>query len=777
MATAAETALIEPIESQSSRSATSLFAVVWQRKPLVILGIVIALVLGSLFYAQRQPVYQSVAQILVVKRSADVLVGTADRPRATFQEDYMSSQSVILKSQQIAERTVASEKIKKRFEEKNGFLSFPECSKPEELVPEIIKNLTVTRENREANQNSQGNNVLLLAFRATDRGEAMLILDNLIDAYQKFIDEQYQSISETVFKELTRLRDELSKDIQVAQKKLSDFQNQTPLENQKIAGGTSAVAKRLQLYAERLAVLDYELKTRQNDLATLRDLYQTRGPGLTIQYLLANGKRVMATGDPETDKQLIQLKMIESDFLSKYGAKHPQVLSVRSQINHLKTELFNREKVKALDKDMDLAQLYIENLDIEVKAMLSTKQLLEGEHTKLLDQIKVLSKSDHDEQVLRAERDRAQVMFMNASQALTDSTMKKESGGFRVVTLTRPGIGTKVAPIAYQVFAAAGLLGVLLGVALAYLAEISDKSFRNPSEIRRRLGLPVIGHVPFLAADEKASQLVAAGSSTIDPMLITHYQSGSVGAEAYRGVRTALYFSTQGAGHQVIQVTSPNVSDGKSTLAANLAVSIAQSGKRTLLVDCDFRKPRVHKIFNVPATVGMASVMVGQADLNSAAQPTVVPNLSVMPCGPRPGNPAELLTSPRFKELLEELRMKYDFVLVDTPPVLVVTDPAVVAPRVDGVVLCIRVAKNGRPFAERAREVLGSVGANVLGVVVNGFGTQVGGNRYGYEHYNYGEGYSYTYGYTYGYADKEAASYYAGANEEKPQSGVPASKS
>ena len=115
-----------------------------------------------------------------------------------------------------------------------------------------------------------------------------------------------------------------------------------------------------------------------------------------------------------------------------------------------------------------------------------------------------------------------------------------------------------------------------------------------------------------------------------------------------------------------------------------------------------------------------------------AIRPSVVPNLSVLPCGPRPANPAELLTSPRFKELLDIIRAQYDFVIVDTPPLLVVTDPCVVAPRVDGVIMAIRVTKNGRPFAERAKEILTSLGANVLGVVVNGFGTQADGSVTGY---------------------------------------------
>jgi capsular exopolysaccharide synthesis family protein len=781
MATAAETALIEPIEnSGGARAATSLFSVIWQRKSLVILGIVISLVLGSLFYAQRQPLYQSVAQILVVKKSADVSAGTSggDRSRISFQEDYMSSQTVILKSQVIAERTVLSEKIKKKFEEQGHFRSFPDATKPDELVPDIIKNLTVTRENKEAAQNTQGNNVILLTFRATDREEAKIILENLIAAYQSYIDETYKDINENVIKEILKLRDEGKKQIEDIDKKIDEFKKNAPIITAKIAGGTSEVQKFAAEQAENLSRMKLILKSKQFDLETMNKIYKEKGPTATIQYILSNNQRLnQLTGDPETDRALLNLKLQESELLANYGERHPKVISIRSQIGLLKQDLLNKEQKSTADRTTDLAKTFIDNLEIDVTSLQAKVEFFTRENEKTVKELRELSRFENEETRLTNDRLRTEALQAEVMIKVRDSDMKKDSGGFKVATITRPGVGIKVSPIAYQVFAAAGLLGILLGVGLAYLAEISDKSFRNPSEIRRRLGLPVIGHVPFLAADEKAQALIAAGSTTVDPMLITHYQSGSIGAEAYRGVRTALYFSTQGAGHQVIQVTSPNVSDGKSTLAANLAVSIAQSGKRTLLVDCDFRKPRVHKIFNVPATVGMASVMVGQADLNSAAQPTVIPNLSVMPCGPRPANPAELLTSPRFKELLEELRTKYDFVLVDTPPVLVVTDPSVVAPRVDGVVLCIRVTKNGRPYAERAREVLASMGANVLGVVVNGFGTQVGGNRYGYEHYSYGEGYSYTYGYTYGYADKEAASYYAGTHDDKVQSGTPASKS
>src|SRR5262249_25540817 len=144
--------------------------------------------------------------------------------------------------------------------------------------------------------------------------------------------------------------------------------------------------------------------------------------------------------------------------------------------------------------------------------------------------------------------------------------------------------------------------------------------------------------------------------------------------------------------------------------------------KRVVLLDADFRRPRIHKLFDVPGSVGLASVLAGEAGLGDALRPTEVPNLSVLPCGQRPSNPAELLTSPRLEEVFEALRGQFDFVLVDTPPLLAVSDPAVVAPRVDAVLLTIRVAKNGRPHAERAKEILAALKADPLGVIVNGAG-------------------------------------------------------
>jgi capsular exopolysaccharide synthesis family protein len=273
-----------------------------------------------------------------------------------------------------------------------------------------------------------------------------------------------------------------------------------------------------------------------------------------------------------------------------------------------------------------------------------------------------------------------------------------------------------------------------------------------------------------MASAEEGAPAAEANGSVLSNSLCTYHRSQSREAEAYRGVRTALYFSTRGEGHKVIQITSPNMADGKTTLASNLAVSIAQSGKKIILIEADFRRPRVHKVFGLPSDVGLASVIAGDAELPDAIKESGVPNLSILVCGPRPANPAELLTSSRFQELLDVIRGQYDFVLIDTPPLLAVSDPCVVTPRVDGVLLIIRVSKNGRPDAERAREILNTLGAKVLGVVVNGVSGHPGAAGYGYERYIYRYGYGYRYGYTqgYGYTDDDYSDdgYYAPAEEE-----------
>jgi capsular exopolysaccharide synthesis family protein len=438
----------------------------------------------------------------------------------------------------------------------------------------------------------------------------------------------------------------------------------------------------------------------------------------------------------------------EKALLQDYGDDHPEVLRVREQI------AMTREYFQRLDKVGEKARagtLGAARLESQIEALRQESALVSTANASL----EALMKQEEAE-ARKLESYEIQDEEFRKGIALTskvlDETLKRleqinlvrDFGGYDARVIAEPGVGYKVSPIAWQFLIAGALLGVLAGAGGAYLLDMADKSFRTPEEIRKRLGLPLVGHIPFLSHPGQPVRLGGPDGSPVelDPALFVLHRPNSVEAEAYRSVRTALYFSTHSERHKVVQVTSPNMGDGKSTLIANLAVAIAQSGRKVLLVDADLRRPRIHKVFGLSARQGLAKVLSEDVELAEAVQGTVVPNLSVLPCGPRPSQPAELLTLPRFADVLEELRESYDYVLIDTPPLLAVSDPCAVAPRVDGVLLTIRVAKNGRPAAERARDLLVGLRVPVFGVVVNGVGQHGAAVGYGYEHYQYAADYS-----------------------------------
>lgn len=214
--------------------------------------------------------------------------------------------------------------------------------------------------------------------------------------------------------------------------------------------------------------------------------------------------------------------------------------------------------------------------------------------------------------------------------------------------------------------------------------------------------------------------------------LTTVRDPGGGTSEDYRTLRTSLLYSLVDAPPKAIVLTSPGPGEGKSTTCANLGVVLAQAGKRTLVVDCDLRKPRIHQLFGIRNLEGMVNVLVGERSLEEVARDAAVPDLKVITSGPIPPNPTELLGSRRFSELLDHARRDFDYLLLDTPPVERVSDATILAGQVDGTLLVFN-ARNTRKAAVRlSMHSLQSVGANVLGTVMNSVKTGKGDYYYGY---------------------------------------------
>lgn len=216
--------------------------------------------------------------------------------------------------------------------------------------------------------------------------------------------------------------------------------------------------------------------------------------------------------------------------------------------------------------------------------------------------------------------------------------------------------------------------------------------------------------------------------------LITLEQTKSPISEAYRTLRTNVQFTSVDSETKKIMITSSGPGEGKSSTAANLAVSIAQSGKSIIVVDADMRKPTQHKLFGLDNGEGLSVALVQDQDYRKYIKKTDVPGLMVLTAGPIPPNPAELVGSKRMKRLIEELSLDYDMVLIDTPPIIAVTDAAILAQEVDGVILVLASGEVNKEFAQKAKEQLDKVGAKILGAVLNKVDMKTGEYYY---YYNY----------------------------------------
>jgi succinoglycan biosynthesis transport protein ExoP len=286
-------------------------------------------------------------------------------------------------------------------------------------------------------------------------------------------------------------------------------------------------------------------------------------------------------------------------------------------------------------------------------------------------------------------------------------------GGSRVV---RPAFApsSPVSPTPVRNALLALAFGLLLGIALALLFDHFNDTIRNREDLERAVagtGLPVLGHVPASAPKQKKRAHI---TSLATPT--------SRAAEAYRSLRTAVHFLCLDKGIGILQVTSPIAAEGKSTTAANLAAVLAQAGQRVLILDCDLRRPRIHEYFGLSNEIGFTSVLLGQVPLESALQRVENDDhlsLMLMASGPIPPNPSELLASERAASVLHDLQSHADIVIVDSPPLLPVTDAAIVATMVEASLLVVMAGLTTRKSTQRAIERLAQVDANLIGLVLN----------------------------------------------------------
>lgn len=426
----------------------------------------------------------------------------------------------------------------------------------------------------------------------------------------------------------------------------------------------------------------------------------------------------------EIKKMEVNLYNRMSELSKKYGKRHPQMLALESELKELK-------KRKGAEIKLVISSMR-SNYKIALAREESLKQALEAQKQNSFD----MNQKAVQYGVLRRQAESTRNMYELLMKRFKETTLAEEMKTGNIRVIDRAEIPAEpVKPRKKLNLLLAIVVGLTLGVGMAFTVEALDNTIKIPDDVKQGLGIPFLGAVPIF--DPPASR------NGVSPDLITVHSPRNPASESYRTIRTGILLSSADKTPQVILVTSGGPGEGKTACAANLAVAMAQAGEqagsRVLLIDCDMRRPRIHNVFGVEREPGMSTVLIGSTAFHDAIAPTGYDNLDVVPCGPLPPNPSEILGSRKMKRFIEVLRKRYHRIVIDSPPITPVTDAVLLSQVADGVVMVIRAGETPRPLVEICIEQMQTAKAHILGAALNGVDIAKDGYYYYQYTYYYGE--------------------------------------
>ncbi len=411
------------------------------------------------------------------------------------------------------------------------------------------------------------------------------------------------------------------------------------------------------------------------------------------------------------------VKIQAAELSTQFGPSFPKVAQLNTQLREIDAQILaETRKIAGKIRGQYMAALQRENM-------------LHDALEKQKQEANKLNESAIQYSILKRDLETYRTLYEGLMQKMKEAGVSAglKSNNFRIVNVAR----VPTAPIEPNIprnLAFAFMLGLTSGVGLAFLLEGLDNTVRSTEQAQMISGLPPLGMIPMgsRSARESANAqgLVIAtskGASKEAVELITQAKPHSAMSESYRALRTSLLLSNLGAPPKVIMITSALPQEGKSTTSISCANVLAHEGtRRVLLIDADLRRPSIHKTLGMGPRSGLSNVLTGSATLErTITRSDALPYLDVLPAGTPPPNPAELLASPQMRDMLEELRRRYDHIVIDTPPTLSVTDAVVLSPRADAIVLVIRSGHTTKQALRRSRDILMQVNAKVSGVLLN----------------------------------------------------------
>jgi len=702
------------------------------RKGVMVVALVASGLLGGLYYATAPEIFASQANLLII-------------PPPNPLKDDVAAERLTRELMETLERVLTSEVVVesalKRLE--------PEYRKhlagipPDKQVTAVRDDLTVT--------SVRNANVLELAYRSTDPYASKEMLARLLEVFPEFMDESVQNTAVEIHKTLNEQKEKLKAEMEAKEEEKSLLLRQSG-ELVVSDDGVPVVIKGVitthaswQAAKERRIAAESRFKTIQEAIARGDDLKQmlvviSESPGGSQFLDFIIGRRLPdSTAAARIVDRLVDDQASLEWMLRQLGENNSKVIELRSRIALFQDQLQRLRQMETAPlgniSPEELARKLLGRANLECQLAWSYEQSARQSYqeedarvAKLNLPIAELADTERNLERIRNEYDGVLAQL---------GKIEISGGGLGMSVLQYPA--AQLEPVSPRLKLTAFLsivLGIGGGLGLVYLQELLDDHFRSPEELEARLGLRV------LAVIRKLTPLMDRGMDAIH----VHVRPTAAESEGFRTLRTTLGLAEDGAERLVVSSSEPG--DGKTTIVGNLATVYAQSGKRTLLIDADMRRPGLTPLLNLKGSQGLSTILRDRAPIAEIVtenlQPSLIENLDVLPSGPRPGNPTELLAGERFSEFLSWAETQYDQILIDSPPTLV-SDTAIIGRLVDGVLLTVRPEKNRRGVVIRAAESFPQLGIRVLGVVVNHLSSENDDDYYGY---------SYAYGYGYGHEEE-----------------------
>lgn len=757
--------------SESTYGLRNFMRVLTRRSKWIIGAIAVAMVLAVLITQVMKPTYDSTSTIELNKSGGGSLsLGIGDSLGQQFDAGAdlttdLATETAILKGDSLALAVIHNLKLSSQppFANRNMKSVGQEASSDDS--PRTRTRLLGIFKSGLKVQAVRGTRLIRVTYESHDPNQAAQIANALIDSYKsQYLQSHYDATSEAS-DWLTKQLSELKTNVEDSEKKLTDFEKESGiLSFQSGLGGSNESGGEIHsTVIQKLDALNSELTTAEANRIAKEAIYRLAKSGNSDEIValgnnplaVQSNSLVITQGGGTSTLQSLQqkqndLKLALADASTTFGANNRHLKEIETQISELDNQIHHeiQEIIKRAQYDLELAQQTEDGI---------RKQFLQQQ-----EEASKLNEKTVEFAVLSQEAYSRKKLYEDLYTKLQEANV---SAGIKATNITvvdparTPADPVRPDPVFNLEL---GLMcGIFVGLAMAFTVDSIDATVVNPLELEEITGMSVIGIIPtfgesssgygsygsqgiygvYESARRRKKNKSATEESTThtDIWMLDHPES--VAAEAFRSLRTSVLLSRPKAGPRVILVTSCIPGEGKSTVTVNLAISFAQHGKKVLIMEADMRRPSMKHVLDVSNDSGLSNVLAGTLTLDESTVHGVhVPTLDVLPAGPRPPMPSEMLGSSAFESLLEQLRSLYDIVLIDSPPALLLTDAVSIASKTDAVIWVARTGVITRPYLARATQLIQRNGMPVIGFVMNRMDKSV--DPYGY---GYGYGYKYKY--------------------------------